>query len=167
MDFTLFPVLPKENNKQAKQNDFIFPWPTPYGKTQLVERSQSKSLNESTHCFNGTYTAACVPFGVIACISLAASRWPVTPSPRRLHPGKLTTRLLSPTKCSFSKASRKLFLLFQYFLVASILRKGGGGAVDSESDRGRGGKNKTSERTTVYLAGLTTNAQKAPRPNPL
>lgn len=37
------------------------------------------------------------------------------------------------------------------FLVASILRKGGGGAVDRESNRERRNnkKNKTSERTTV------------------
>lgn len=70
-DFTLFPVLQK-----TTQNDFILPWPSPYGKAQLVERSPSKSLNDSTHCFNGTYSAACVSFGVIDCISLAASRPP-------------------------------------------------------------------------------------------
>lgn len=70
-DFTLFPVWQK-----TAQNDFILPWPSPFGKTQLVERSHSKSLNDSTHCFNGTYSAACVSFGVIDCISLAASRPP-------------------------------------------------------------------------------------------
>lgn len=158
-DFTLFPGLQK-----TTQNDFILPWPSPYGKTQLFERSHSKSLNDSSHCFNGTYSVACVSFGVIDCISFAASRPPHLDVSIQASWQRGSFLRLSAVS---AKLQGSCFFCSSIFWLRQYCEKGEAGRWIRRATEGEEGKNKTSERTAVYLAGLTTNAQKAPLPNPL
>lgn len=118
-DFTLCPA-----SQRIDQNDSYF-----CGDWQRTANSTSREVTQQKlkllhWVFNGTYWIAWVRFGAIDCISLVASRPLVTPSHRHFHPGKLTTTFYSPSKCSFSKASRKLFLLFQYFWLRQCCEKG-------------------------------------------
>ena len=150
--------------KRQTPNDFILPRSSPYGKTPLVERSHSKSLNDSTHCFNGTYSAACVSFGVIDCISLAASRPPHLDVSIQASWQRGSLLRLSAVS---AKLQGSCFFCSSIFWLRQYCEKGEAGRWIRRATEGEEEKNKTSERTAVYLAGLPTNAQKAPLPNPL
>lgn len=170
-DFTLCPV---SQGIDKKHRLYFSPRVTDTARqTQLLGRSHSKSWNDSTDCFNGTYSIVCMPLGVVDCISLAACQ----PAGHRWHPHLDVSTQASWRQASFprlSAVSAKLqgscFFCSSIFWLRQCCEKGGAERwIRRATERGVVGerkKTKTSERTRACFVRLAINAQNTPHPNP-
>lgn len=80
-------------------------------------------------------------------------------------PGSLTARFHSLTKCSFSKASRKLFLLFQYVWLRQCCGGRGGGRSGGSTERPReGGREKKKTNNNIWAHFNRLDLRRAVKP---
>lgn len=136
-DFTLCPVSQRLDKKHRL---YFSPRVTDTARqTQLLRRSHSKSWNDSTDCFNGTYSIVCMPLGVVDCISLAACQ----PAGHRWHPHLDVSTQASWRQAFFprlSAVSAKLqgscFFCSSIFWLRQCCEKGGRSGGYGERPRG-------------------------------